>query len=969
MAAGGPSEVEGFKLKVSYSGQRGVLELPQSATVGELRQRIAEHTGVLPQHQRLLLKGQGAALAGAADGSPLGALGVPADAHVMVVGAKAEEVAEAAAAAAPPAPPPAPPSVMMSAEATRKRKLEGPRASSYIGRIDVLPYPRMAEARALLTRIASDAGIVGVLENRKWRIGALMELDPTRIKLAGLNENRGERILLRLRHPPPEHESFLPYSEIRDTMLHELTHCVHGPHDEKFWALFRELCKECRAKDWRGGGQRLGGARVLNPTPFADPDELPWWEATSARRLGGARAAPAAGPQEAAALSAFARAAQQQGQPPQGAAPSQAPPEGDGGSSDSGGEADGLPPVGAAVTVAADRGRLRAAAEARGLDAAEAAAVEACAGRRGWVVRRTRRGGAVLKLHVDLPGGGEVSVVLPAELCGPDAPQQSEPTAAAPPSPAALPQQGAVAQPQPPASATAEEGALAAAVQELAALPQAQLELTNAPRLLTTLVRNIVSHPEDPRFRSVRRSVPQVTAAIAVPCVRRILATIGFREEGERLIADGAEAAALAASALRLLLERFPSLCRFALRRTAAADGALVRQICGIPCGGGGEGVAAACGDGCLRVWAPAAPDPALLLGHSAPLTACCPAAPGMVASAARDGRVIVWDAGSGAPQRVSAGDAQVRALAPAPHTSGDVGAVLCGDAQGAVRLLSDSAAANGPPLADVGAADGGVTAVAALADGGVAAAAGQRLRWWDAAGVERGQWQGDAIIRALCALPGPAAACASGGNDGMLRLWDSRGGSVASATVGGGYVLAIACQDSPACPLGPLVVTASADGTVTFRSVPGLLCTQTVKLPRDAVGLCALSSGAVAAATESAVYWFEPTVEDVAPHTTVPAAPPSPAAPPQPQQQPGADSVAELVAMGFPADQAAQALAAAGGDVSRAAEALAADARRAGLVGELLAMGFPEPEARAALEATGWGSVQRAADRLLSQG
>ena len=64
----------------------------------------------------------------------------------------------------------------------------------------------------------------------------------------------------------------LPYSEIRDTMLHELTHCVHGPHDAKFWALFRELCRECKALDWRGGGHRVGGVHVLNPAPFAEDD-------------------------------------------------------------------------------------------------------------------------------------------------------------------------------------------------------------------------------------------------------------------------------------------------------------------------------------------------------------------------------------------------------------------------------------------------------------------------------------------------------------------------------------------------------------------------------------------------------------------------------------------------------------------------------------------------------------------------
>ena len=84
-------------------------------------------------------------------------------------------------------------------------------------------------ARATLSplrRIASDAGIVGILERRKWHIGALLDLGPVEVKLLGLNRNRGEQILLRLRRAPPDSNVFLPYSEIRDTMLHELAHCV-----------------------------------------------------------------------------------------------------------------------------------------------------------------------------------------------------------------------------------------------------------------------------------------------------------------------------------------------------------------------------------------------------------------------------------------------------------------------------------------------------------------------------------------------------------------------------------------------------------------------------------------------------------------------------------------------------------------------------------------------------------------------
>lgn len=58
--------------------------------------------------------------------------------------------------------------------------------------------------------------------------------------------------------------------QVVDTMLHELAHNVHGPHDEKFHALWDQLRKEYESlvsKGYTGegfmsDGRRLGGARV-----------------------------------------------------------------------------------------------------------------------------------------------------------------------------------------------------------------------------------------------------------------------------------------------------------------------------------------------------------------------------------------------------------------------------------------------------------------------------------------------------------------------------------------------------------------------------------------------------------------------------------------------------------------------------------------------------------------------------------
>lgn len=47
---------------------------------------------------------------------------------------------------------------------------------------------------------------------------------------------------LRLRRYKKD-EEFLPFDEVLDTMLHELCHNVHGPHNASFYKLWDELRK------------------------------------------------------------------------------------------------------------------------------------------------------------------------------------------------------------------------------------------------------------------------------------------------------------------------------------------------------------------------------------------------------------------------------------------------------------------------------------------------------------------------------------------------------------------------------------------------------------------------------------------------------------------------------------------------------------------------------------------------------
>ena len=65
--------------------------------------------------------------------------------------------------------------------------------------------PNSERAREILTGLANDPGIKAVMNKYKWKVGALCEMYPegyvgvSDVCVMGLNENKGQRILLRLR--------------------------------------------------------------------------------------------------------------------------------------------------------------------------------------------------------------------------------------------------------------------------------------------------------------------------------------------------------------------------------------------------------------------------------------------------------------------------------------------------------------------------------------------------------------------------------------------------------------------------------------------------------------------------------------------------------------------------------------------------------------------------------------------------
>ncbi|CAK1363897.1 DNA-dependent metalloprotease WSS1 [Cercospora beticola] len=130
--------------------------------------------------------------------------------------------------------------------------------------------PRSDDALLLLRKIASV--VKPIMRKRGWKVSVLAEFLPPEPNLLGLNINKGYKICVRLRyHNNPD--LFLPFEECVDTMLHELSHNVWGPHDSNFHKLWDELRDEHEVlvrkgytgEGFLGSGNRLGGAYAGRP--------------------------------------------------------------------------------------------------------------------------------------------------------------------------------------------------------------------------------------------------------------------------------------------------------------------------------------------------------------------------------------------------------------------------------------------------------------------------------------------------------------------------------------------------------------------------------------------------------------------------------------------------------------------------------------------------------------------------------
>ncbi|CAK7233825.1 hypothetical protein SCUCBS95973_008727 [Sporothrix curviconia] len=142
-----------------------------------------------------------------------------------------------------------------------------------------LPDP--SRALAYLHRLRDDPGIRHAMQARKFRVGLLTEMDPRLYtdashegtsRTLGLNRNAGAVIELRLR--TDDFTGYRDYKTVRRTLCHELAHNVFGPHDGKFWALYREIEREVERVAAQSEGRTLEEGDFYEPSADEEGDHV-----------------------------------------------------------------------------------------------------------------------------------------------------------------------------------------------------------------------------------------------------------------------------------------------------------------------------------------------------------------------------------------------------------------------------------------------------------------------------------------------------------------------------------------------------------------------------------------------------------------------------------------------------------------------------------------------------------------------
>ncbi|PWN51043.1 hypothetical protein IE53DRAFT_386607 [Violaceomyces palustris] len=295
-------------LTICFRRQNHLFEVdPRRTSLQDLREKVKELTGILPQHQKLLpsrIKGVSSELnsrpSSEASGSRQGGrtspdqrtleeVGLKQSCRIMVVGTPLAELEESKRV-----------ENQEGEERSRSinRKLHPsllkstkPRDTSSLSsspsnihsiheEIDspfqeILPHPTSKEdgqdplrskVIEYLRRLSKDPSILHLCKTHNLRCGILTELLPwENPNLLGLNENMGQRISLRVR--TDDATGLRDYSTTRKVLVHELVHNTINDHPVEFNELNSKYLGEIRKfeeKYGREGFGKGGGGHLLD---------------------------------------------------------------------------------------------------------------------------------------------------------------------------------------------------------------------------------------------------------------------------------------------------------------------------------------------------------------------------------------------------------------------------------------------------------------------------------------------------------------------------------------------------------------------------------------------------------------------------------------------------------------------------------------------------------------------------------
>ncbi|KII86054.1 hypothetical protein PLICRDRAFT_44509 [Plicaturopsis crispa FD-325 SS-3] len=235
-----------ISIKVTHRGKLYPLSLLPDSTLADLQARLEELTSVPPSLQKLLYKGK---KAGGDDGDiTLTDAGLKDGVKVQLLGSTMNELGDMRAAED---------GQQKRERILRERALKpsakvrttGTQSMSDLSyrfhRVEPLADPPTPPSLfAVLERLAADPAVAHVMRTHRFSVALLTELSPfQRQELHGVNTGSGAQIEVRLRTLVGG-GLYKPYSEVRETLLHELAHNVHGHHEQPFVDLNMQLRRE-----------------------------------------------------------------------------------------------------------------------------------------------------------------------------------------------------------------------------------------------------------------------------------------------------------------------------------------------------------------------------------------------------------------------------------------------------------------------------------------------------------------------------------------------------------------------------------------------------------------------------------------------------------------------------------------------------------------------------------------------------